>query len=319
MRGVMSFRVLSLSSAVVALFLLGACSDAPHESAAAAKPKVVAPKTVLKTSGVLRFDGLPPESISAAEVLIVSALSDVARERIMRQRELFEFKITGRVENPDAVSAIEGMSPVDAMKLDALLGTLRSEFPPILVEDIDLGNNRLRKYQSDLELFKEYQYLFASLKWDNLERGLTFIADKMKADNKTFAARADGADDEAYQQIEVTLNWLKAVLQHYNGYVELAQESVAAKNRYLQAQATSAVTPTEPTDWDGYVARYANSLIIDTSEHLLGTAFAAEDGSFKVEGQGIVIVRVELGVVSAYFLPGSEDEKRVLVEDLQQL
>ena len=237
----------------------------------------------------------------------------------MRQRELFENKITGRVEDSVGVSAIEGMSPVDAMKLEASMGTLRAQFPAVRVEDVDLGNNRLRKYQSDAVLFKEYKYLFASIKWDNLERGLKFIADKMTADNKALVARSSGVDDEAFQQIDVTLDWLKVVQQHYNSYVVLAQESVEAKNRYLQAQAAVASTPAEPTSWDGYVAWHANNLIMDTSENLLGAAFAEEDSSFEVEGQGIVIVRVELGVVSAYFLPGSEHEKRVLVEDLQQL
>jgi hypothetical protein len=312
-------RLFSLSSVFVALFLLGACSDAPPESTAVVKPEVKASEPVRKTSGVLRFDGLLPESISASEVLIVSALSDVARERILRQRELFENKITGRVEDSAGVSSIEGMSPADAMKLEASLETLRSQFPSVRVEDVDLGNNRLRKYQSDVALFKEYEYLFASIEWDNVERGLKFIADKMTADSKALVAGSSGVDDEAFQQIDVTLDWLRAVQQHYNSYVVLAQESVEAKNRYLQAQAAAAATPAEPTDWDGYVAWHAHHLIMDTSENLLGTAFAEEDGSFEVEGQGIVIVRVQLGVVSAYFLPGSEHEKRVLVEDLQQL
>jgi hypothetical protein len=314
----MLFRLFSLSSVFVSLFFLGACSDAPSKPTAAVKREITVAKAELKTSGMLRFDGLPAESISAAEVLVVSVLSDVARERILRQRELFENKITGRIEDSAGVSSIEGMSPVDAMKLEASLETLRSQFPSVRVEDVDLGNNGLRKYQSDAVLFKEYKYLFASIKWDNVGRGLKFIADKMTTDNKALVARSSGVDDEAFQQIDVTLDWLKAVQQHYNSYVVLAQESVEARNRYLQAQA-AASTPAEPTDWDGYVAWHANNLIMDTSENLLGTAFAEEDGSFEVEGQGIVIVRVELGVVSAYFLPGSEHEKRVLVEDLQQL
>jgi hypothetical protein len=314
----MLFRLFSLSSVFVSLFFLGACSDAPSKPTAAVKRDVTVAKAVLKTSGILRFDGLPAESISAAEVLVVSALSDVARERILRQRELFENKITGRIEDSAGVSSIEGMSPADAMKLEASLETLRSQFPSVRVEDVDLGNKRLRKYQSDAVLFKEYKYLFASIKWDNVGRGLKFIADKMTADSKALIARSSGVDDEAFQQIDVTLDWLKAVQQHYNSYIVLAQESVEAKNRYLQAQA-AASTPAEPTDWDGYVAWHANHLIMDTSENLLGAAFAEEDGSFEVEGQGIVIVRVQLGVVSAYFLPGSEHEKRVLVEDLQQL
>lgn len=315
----MLFRLFSLSSVFVSLFFLGACSDAPSKPTAAVKRDVTVAKAVLKTSGILRFDGLPGESISAAEVLVVSVLSDVARERILRQRELFENKITGRVEDLAGVSSIEGMSPVDAMKLEASLGALRSQFPSVRVEDVDLGNNRLRKYQSDVALFKEYEYLFASIEWDNVERGLEFIADKMTADSKALVARSSGMDDDALQQSDVTLDWLRAVQQHYNSYVVLAQESVEAKNRYLHAQAAVASTPAEPTDWDGYVAWHAHNLIMDISENLLGTAFAEEDGSFEVEGQGIVIVRVQLGVVSAYFLPGSEHEKRVLVEDLQQL
>tara|TARA_B110000093_G_scaffold86941_1_gene94097 strand:+ start:2652 stop:3599 length:948 start_codon:yes stop_codon:yes gene_type:complete len=314
----MLFRLFSLSSVFVSLFFLGACSDAPSKPTAAVKRDVTVAKAVLKTSGILRFDGLPGESISAAEVLVVSVLSDVARERILRQRELFENKITGRVEDLAGVSSIEGMSPVDAMKLEASLGALRSQFPSVRVEDVDLGNNRLRKYQSDVALFKEYEYLFASIEWDNVERGLEFIADKMTADSKALVARSSGMDDDALQQSDVTLDWLRAVQQHYNSYVVLAQESVEAKNRYLHAQAAVASTPAEPTDWDGYVAWHAHNLIMDISENLLGTAFAEEDGSFEVEGQGIVIVRVQLGVVSAYFLPGSEHEKRVLVEDLQQ-
>ena len=60
-------------------------------------------------------------------------------------------------------------------------------------------------------------------------------------------------------------------------------------------------------------------LIMDTSEHILGSGFAAEDGSFDVKGHGIVIVRVELGAVSVYFMPATETEERVRIEGLEQL
>tara|TARA_B110000285_G_scaffold227438_1_gene288771 strand:- start:866 stop:1813 length:948 start_codon:yes stop_codon:yes gene_type:complete len=314
----MLFRLTSLSASFVFLFLFGACSDAPSGPTAAVQPEVEVAKPVLKTSGILRFDGLPAESLSAAEVLIVSALSDAARERLLRQRELFENKITGRVEDPAGVIAIEGMSPADAMQLEASLGALRVQFPPIRVEDVNLGNNRVLKFQSAPELFKEYQYLFASINWGNLERGLTFIADKMKVDNKALIAEADEVDEEGYQQIGVTLDWLKSVQQYLNSYVELAQAYVDAKNRLLQAQTAAASMPVEPADWDAYVAKYANTLIMDTSEYLLGAAFTAEDGLFEVKGHGIVIVRLELGLGSVYFLLDSDEEERVRIEELQQ-
>ena len=311
-----------LSSAFVSLFVVAACSDVPSTPVAAAKPaaaEVAELESKLKTSGVLRFDGLPPESISAAEVLIVSSLSDEARQRLLRQRELFEYKITGRVEAVAVGSAVADVLPADGVKLEASIAQLPAKFPPVRVEDFDLGNNRLRKFQSDPALSKEYQHLFASIKWDNLERGLTFIAEKIETDNKGLVAQSAKADDAGYQQASVTLKWLKSVQQHYNAYVALAKDYFDAKNRCLKAQAGAQSTPAEPTDWDAYVAMYGNTLIMDTSEHLQGAAFAAEDGSFEVEGHGVVIVRVELGVVSAYFLPDSEKEQRVRVENLKQL
>lgn len=321
----MLLRPFLLSSAFVGLCLLAACSDTPSHSVPAAKPaakpaaEAAEPEPVLKTSGVLRFDGLPPESISAAEVLIVSSLSDEARQRLLRQRELFEYKITGRVEAVVGASAIADVLPADGVTLEAGIAQLPAKFPPVRVADVDLGNNRLRKFQSDPALFKEYKYLFGSIKWDNMERGLTFISEKIETDNKGLVAQSAKADDAGYQQASVTLKWLKSVQQHYNAYVVLAKDYFDARNRYLQAQAVAQSKPAEPTDWDAYVAWYANTLIMDASEHLLGAAFAAEDGSFEVEGHGIVLVRVELGVVSAYFLPGSEKEQRVRVENLQQL
>ena len=89
---------------------------------------------------------------------------------------------------------------MDAVQLEAAMSALGGQFPPIRVEDVDLGNNRLRKFQSDPELFKEYQYLFASINWDNLERGLTFIADKMKGDNKALIKESNEVDEEGYRQ-----------------------------------------------------------------------------------------------------------------------
>ncbi len=312
-----SFRLISVFPCFVFLFLFGACTDAPPEPKAAVKRDITVAKAVLKTSGILRFEGLPTERISATEILIVSALSDAARERLLRQRELFENKITGRVKKPAEVSGIEGISPMDAMQLEASLAGLPEQFPPIRVEDVDLGNNRQQRYQSSSALFKEYQYLFASIKWNNIERGLAFIANKITADNQALVVGVNGLDDETFQQAEITLSWLKAVQQHYNSYVDLAQAYVDAKNRFLQAQAVAS-TPAEPTDWDAYVAMYANALIMDTSEHLLGAAFTETDGSFEVEGHGIVIVRVELGLASVYFVLDSDKEERVHIEQLQQ-
>ena len=101
------------------------------------------------TKGVLRYDGLPPSSVEIVEVLIVEKLSAIARERIERQRVLFEYKMTNRTEPPAQVSALAGVSAADGIQLLASLEKLPEAFPAVLVNDIDMGNNRLQKFQSD--------------------------------------------------------------------------------------------------------------------------------------------------------------------------
>ena len=226
-------RLLFVSSALISLFVFTACSDAPSEPVAAPKPLVEKAKPVSKTVGVLKFDGLPPDSVTAAEVLIVSDLSDDARKRLLRQRELFEYKITGRTEGGPAVSAIPDVAPADAMALDAKMRALRGEFPEVLVMDVDLGNNRLRKFQSDRELHKEYKYLFSSLKWDNLERGLQFLREKMETNNRDILAAGEQADDIGYRQAEADITWLKSVQAYFGKYLALANDYSAAKDRYI--------------------------------------------------------------------------------------
>jgi hypothetical protein len=313
----MLFRLLILPVAFVFLFVLSACSDAPSEPVVVDRPEVKKPELSLKTTGVVHLDGLPPESVSAVEVLVVSELSEVARERLLRQRELFEYKITGRVEVTPGQSPIPGVSVADAVALNASLQALRAKFPPVRTDDVEMKDGRLRKFQSNWDLFEAYRHLFKSVRWDNMERGLTFISDKIDTDNRALIASSREADEAGFEEATTTLKWLKAVQQHFNAYVDLGHVYVDAQNRYRRTQATAA--PAEPTDWDTFIDRYAAMLIIDTASNLVGAAFVDEDGSFEVEGHGIVIVRVELGVVSAYFLPSLEQEQRVRIENLQQL
>ena len=168
MQSVMFLRFLFIPAASVLLFAATSCSD--NSSAPQAVQSTEPAATVLMTSGVLHLKGLPLEGITAKEVIVVENLDAEGRKRILRQRELFESKITGKVVAVEEVSSMAGVLPADATELEAAMAALRSQFPPALVVDVDLGNNRLRKYQSDAALFKAYQYLFKSLNWDNLER-----------------------------------------------------------------------------------------------------------------------------------------------------
>lgn len=317
----MRLRLCAVLLMWVSSFVVVGCSDTPSQGNTPADPPHDAvPEPVPMTKGVLHYDGLPPSSVEIVEVLIVEKLSAAARERIERQRVLFEYKITNRSEPPAQVSVLAGVSAADGIQLLASLEKLSEAFPAVLVNDIDMGNNRLQKYQSDRGRFNEYQYLFGAIKLDNLERGLTSIADKIELDNKALVQQADQlqSDNERYQEVRVTLDWLQSLQAHYYAYAELAKHYFDAKNRYIEAKVVAESRPAEPTDWNAYAVAYANLLVMDTAEFLLGAAFAAEDGSFEAEGHGIVVVRAELAGTSAYFIPGSEKEKRVWIENLQQ-
>lgn len=64
--------------------------------------------------------------------------------------------------------------------------------------------------------------------------------------------------------------------------------------------------------------RYRYSLISRVAQDELASAEIAADGSFEVDAQGEIIVRLEYGYDSAWFFPEDPGETRVQVVNLRQ-
>lgn len=303
------------------LWFAGCSEDAARtESGSSVEP---APKeTTAWTAGRIVFEGIPKEGVTGREVIVIEGLEPAAKERLRRQRQLFEYKATGR--NPEQADA-ERMAQADlpeqeARDFDGRWGELTSQFPEVLtvdlrIEEEGVDDDRIRKISSDFDLHKEYKELFRAIRWDNMKRAVEFIGAKLDTDGKAWAEKQYAEDAYEAEKAKVTLNWMTAVTEHLNAHVALANERIHGRNAHAQKVAEMA---TKAVTWEDYVDRHASQLIVDISKSELASATVEEEGTFEVDAQGDLLLRVEYGFRSAYFLIGDPAENRVSVADLNE-
>jgi|GEM_PF-497827 len=302
------------------LFTL-ACSQAKTSEPAIKKEEASgATEAKFTISGHVQLVGVPTEGMTACEVIVVSQLEPAVRQRIERQRELLEYKLTGTQPEVTQVDAY-GMKEEDYVSLQGELADLKKGFPGIRAESFSMKsqNGRSQKLSANVAKHKEYKYVFDSITFDNFERALPFIGEKLKSDNMSLVEEADKGDEATYYQNKLTLAWLSEVAALFNNFNSLKGKVLVAKNSYVAAKNEAASEPQAPQDWDGYSTYYQEILMIDVSASSLGAAMVNAEGNFtaELEDEGELIVRVEYAPNSAYFII-SEDEKRVRIDNLVQ-
>lgn len=292
----------------VLLFVTGCGSEPEAPATEPAKPDTV-PQAKVKTTGVVEFDGVPLEGLTFMEVATYQELPEETLARLKMQRELFEVKISG---DPYALEIDENnaISRQDALELTERLSDLYADFPQILAIDFDLGNNRLRKLRSDSGLHEAYDFLFKSIKLQNLDRAIEVIDDKIQEDLQKLDAIAGSEDKDRSIQARHDLKWLEQVHTKLSEYLPVAKDSILAQQKYN-------ALPIEHKSWEAYSTVYSAVLLSDVYTRCLGAAEVAADKSFVVEGEGSMIVRLDYADGSVYFLPGTEGETRVTIRDLK--
>jgi hypothetical protein len=313
-----SSSVFSLASLASLAFLTGCSEPEPQvSSGGAAAKEAELTEPVKMTSGTVRLVDLPVEGMTAYEVIVVENLEPEARQRIHRQRELLEFKLNGATPT-QVLDAAHGMGAKDYTALQAEFQELRKRYPEVLVQELSAPsqNGRVLKFSSDATMHEDYKYLFDAITFDNLERALAFIAEKIKKDRSGLEGYAEDGQGDASNQATVTADWLADVAVHLNQYLAWGNRVVTVKNAYIDALAQASTEPEVPQEWAGYTAYYKDILLIDVLQHSLGTAMVGPEGHFNVEGQGELLVRIEYGLDSTYFII-SEEESRVVVEDIK--
>ena len=294
--------------------LLISCSEPAPKPVKPAKPDTAQSQATISitNSGVVHFEGIPQTGITAREVLLLSSLDMDARTLLKRQRELFEYTITG--VNPELEELNATLSDEDKAALSRTMAKLRMAYPEQIIEDVSIDqagvdDDRIRKISSDRELYEKYEKLFKAINWENLPRALKFINESIMNDSKDTAETYQSEDAYKSKQAEITLQWLKVLQAHLNDYLSMGNAHVEAINRFSQQKAV----PRART-WEDYLAIYSTQMIIDVSKNIEDSTFLSEDGSFTVKGEGLLIVRIEYGPRSVYFIPEDPSETRVTVD-----
>lgn len=266
---------------------------------------------VAKTSGQVQLGEVPEDGLMVRELIVVGALDEATRAHLQRQRELFELKVRGEVLTHDEWQQSEQYRQLlEQWKL------LTGSYPEPLIVDVDLGNNRLRKYPSERALYDAYRSLFFALEFSNMQRGIEFIQNKINEDRARLELQLKSDSEDQSKIAEVTLQWLKQVHGYLSTYIDAANEYWKAEAAFATERAKAMALP---QSWDEYVSVYETAILVGISKQIIGSTEIAEDGQFEVEGQGELLVRLEyVGPRSAYFLVQDQNESRVQVENLRE-
>jgi len=314
-------QILCMVSISAACLFMPACSEpksAPDEATDESPVKKEPASSVAKTSGVLLLDGVPKEDVTLIEVIIVSKLDPETQERLNRQRQLFEYKLTG-INPEQRLASVYGsdISFEDTTMLLAAMEKLKAQFVDQITVDTKLNeagvdDDRTRKIPSDHIIYEKYKKLFKAITLENMERALPFINDSIRVDSERLAVEINSDDAYAAKQAEITLRWLKAVNDQLKQYLKLANAQIDARGRLAKKGALW-----QANTWEAFVGMIGDQLTRDVYKYSVGSAIVDSDGTFESEGQGQLIIRIIYGSLSVFFIPDAPSETRVQVTELK--
>lgn len=302
------------SFCVLSVLWLTACGDGTSTSENAAKAveteaDSIVNSTVLKRSGRVVLVDVPSEGNTAIEVLAVTKLEDETLRKVKRQRELFERMLLGQPE--ETADDLE-LPEADLATFKGQLDALKPKFPPIFSKELNVGGGRMVRFTSEMKRHQDYAYLFGAISLDNIDRALPILKEKVEATNRELVERGNLAEGEALYQVQIELEWVGKLATLLGEYIRLGNSYLTAKTEY--AEAFLKTHSNEPMNWRDFAAYYRATLFVEVSQHSTGATVVEEDGSFEVEGEGFLLVRLEYGLDSAYFIM-SEEETRVQIEE----
>lgn len=267
------------------------------------------------TSGTVIFVDVPYEGVTSREIITIPSMSAGLRGELERQRQLFEDKLVGgRVVTPQ----FEGLTDKDAKALTDQLLALRSSYPPVLTEQRKVGDNRSETFKSDQARFYAYAKLFKAIKPDNIHDALEAIDDQIQKDGAAIVELAEASTRNSVKvQADIDLKWLKSLHGYLETYLPVAQEVNAARQRYYGLH-DSVQKAIRYKTWDDYMSAKATTLLSQLMSESEGAADLDAAGRFTVEGAGELVVRVEYGLYSAYFIATDESEERLTLQDLKR-
>ena len=312
----MLLRMLAAVYCLVFAFYWAACSEPSKPASQAPEQPPEAAEVKVSWMGRVLFEGIPMEGATLKEAIVVSEIDPDTRAKLEHQRALFEAKINPPAVTPVSLKNVGLLSKNDAAELGAKLLEMRKSYPQMLVEEKNIGNGRMSQFRSDSELFYGFAAKFKEMTLDNMTPIIESIDEAIQVAGKRIVESSEGRGGQARLQADTDLAWLGQLHEYLRTYLPLTKEVNMAMQRHAETQGAS-LADTDLPSWEGFAQRHSATLLSEVYSKGLDESEIGDDGRFTVSAEGELVIRVEYGLYSAYFLPESANESRVQVVDLE--
>ncbi|MGE9295231.1 MAG: hypothetical protein ACQKBV_02950 [Puniceicoccales bacterium] len=287
---------------VALLVLLSACDSKPKP---APVPKPPAPaKAQPAMLGSVQIVEFPGAKKAAIEVILLPSINTLLESRIESQHEALEAMLAP----PDITDAPQLMSESDAELLNDKIDKLATEFPPVR-ESTFTENGYDETYFSDTRIHEKYQGFINALNSDNLERGLNHIVDVMKADHAFLQEKLnEKLSEPSANQAQADINWLATFSEYFSGFKSVVADYDRKRLTYAKAESKAGGASPEEK-WKHFQSENAQAMDMEVYRDSLGAVYADQNGDFRIDAVGEILVRVDVDGNSVYIIPAGPGGK----------
>ncbi len=281
------------------------------------KPKVEAPPspeaavpTVQVVEGRVDFTQLRPRMEHVPEVLLVNAEQPETTEILEGHLERFQAYRTAQMDQGLSDEGLtreerllrtqiaEAMSEEKREELEGAFQQLRRDFPPVQALDLPSGPQTPRT-----ETVRPLWALFEKLNAYNFIRALPIIEQNLQAANQALLEeyKAQERGSLEAEQVQADLLWLETLVKYVNerlpelgrDYERLINGMYADLARHPDQEWVEALM--DPIDrWEYYLENDLPKMRSYLASRLIASAPTDQQGTFRLEGGGSVIVRLAL-------------------------
>lgn len=325
----------------MAAVLLSGCGEkapppepAPPEPSAAAYPSTKPlTHTTQRIQGRVDFSLLRPRMDHVPDVLLIDAEQPETTRILETQLQRYQTYREARMDDGSSIEGLtreerllrtqinEAMSPQNRETLESAFAELKRGFPPAQAVSTPSGSLSPRA-----EMGRPLWELFQAINPYNFARAVPVVQERLRSTNQQLLAahEAAAADSPERDQIQVDLQWLEQVVRFANEKLPPLAEQYERWIHQMYADLASnpdqawVASLMDPIDrWEQTRAREFPEIRRYLASRLIDRAATDQDGTFSVQGQGSLVIRLALDG-QELFIPAQTLALPVQIEDLRQ-
>lgn len=334
----------SVEGGVLSTFVLCAvCGCGPVADTPPAQPKPESPDPPPESESVLPavqvvegrvdFSQLRPRMQHVPEVLLVNAEQPETTEILEGILERFQAYRAAQMDEGLSDEGLtrgerllrtqirEAMEPEAREALQGAFQQLRRDFPPVVPLDLPSGPQTPRA-----ATVRPLWALFEHLNAYNFARALPILQEQLQAANqsllKEFQAQPRGSLEAA--QVQADLLWLEGLVQYVNTRLPALSQQYERRVNTMYADLARHPDPEwveslmDPIDrWQHYLDNDLPKMRSYLASRLIARTPTEQDGTFRLEGRGSVILRLALDG-QELFVPAQTRALPLKLVDLQR-